>query len=268
MRFVYEARTPEGEIQTGSVEASNYDAALKTLERYNLVIVGLEEEKAGLTLTKEIKIFARVKRQEIVVFSRQLAVLFEAQVPLLDALRTLAEQTPNAKFKDIISEVAAEVDAGSPLSDSLAKHPKLFSNFYVSVVRAGEASGRLNEVLNYLADHEERNYDLTRKVRGALIYPAFIVLSLLIVGTIMLVFVVPQVTSIFEEAEADLPILTVIIISVSDFMKTFWWLVAILLVGIGFGVARFFKTPDGAVFRDTLLLRIPILKDLFQKVYL
>ena len=218
MRFVYEARTPEGEIQTGSVEASNYDAALKTLERYNLVIVGLEEEKAGLTLTKEIKIFARVKRQEIVVFSRQLAVLFEAQVPLLDALRTLAEQTPNAKFKDIISEVAAEVDAGSPLSDSLAKHPKLFSNFYVSVVRAGEASGRLNEVLNYLADHEERNYDLTRKVRGALIYPAFIVLSLLIVGTIMLVFVVPQVTSIFEEAEADLPILTVIIISVSDFM--------------------------------------------------
>lgn len=268
MKFAYEARTPAGEIQSGTVEAPSHEAALKILERYNLVIVGLEEEKGGLALKKEIKLFARIKRQEIVAFSRQLAVLFEAQVPLLDALKTLAAQTPNPKFEATISDIAAEVDAGTPLSQAFAKYPKLFSNFYVSVVRAGEASGRLNEVLNYLADHEERAYDLTRKVRGALIYPAFIVASLVLVGAIMLIFVVPQITSIFEESEAELPFLTVTVIALSDFAKAFWWLIVVLLGGAGFGLARFFKTPDGALLKDTLLLQIPILKNLFQKVYL
>lgn len=268
MRFVYEARTPEGEIQSGTVEAPSHDAAVKTLERYNLIIVGLEEEKGGLNFKKEIKFLARVKHQEIVVFSRQLAVLFEAQVPLLDALHTLAEQTPNPKFKDTLNGIAEEVDAGTPFSQALEKYPKLFSKFYVSVVRAGEASGRLNEVLNYLADHEEKAYDLTRKVRGALIYPAFIVASLIIVGAVMLIFVVPQITSIFEESDAELPFLTVVVISLSDFAKAFWWLIIILLAAAGFGLARFFKTPAGALVRDTLLLKIPILKNLFQKVYL
>lgn len=268
MKFAYEARTPEGEIQSGMVEAPSHEAAVKTLERYNLIIVGLEEEKGGLSLKKEIKLFSRVKRQEIVVFSRQLAVLFEAQVPLLDALRTLAEQATNPKFKDTLNEIAEEVDAGTPLSQALQKYPKLFSQFYVSVVRAGEASGRLNEVLNYLADHEEKAYDLTRKVRGALIYPAFIVFALLIVAAVMLIFVVPQITSIFEESNAELPFLTVVVIALSDFAKAFWWLLVIVLVAAGFGLQRFFKTPEGALVRDTLLLKIPILKNLFQKVYL
>lgn len=268
MKFEYEARTPTGEISQGSVEAANEEAALETLRQYNLIILGIEKARGGLSLSREITFLSRVKKLEIVIFSRQLSVLVDAQVPLLESLRTLAEQTETARFRKVILDVVASVDAGTPLSSALAEYPKLFSKFYRSVVEAGEISGRLQEVLLYLADHEERNYDLNRKVSGALIYPAFIVFSILVVGAIMMIFVVPQLTSIFEETGAELPILTRLVIAVSNFLQNFWWLVILLIIGLGVGGARYIRTSGGRALWDTFLLYVPIIKTLFRKIYL
>jgi len=231
-------------------------------------VLDITEDTGRVGLFKELTFFSRIKKQEIVIFSRQLAVLFDAQVPLLESLQSLAVQSSNPKFKKMVTDIADEVDAGSPFSQALEKYPKAFSNFYVSVTRAGEASGRLQEVLNYLADHEEKNYDLNRKVRGALIYPAFIVFSLVVVGGIMMIFVVPQLTSVFEETGSDLPFLTVAVIGISNFLRSFWWLALLVLIGAGTAFWSFLRTSKGRRTMDLVLLKIPILKNLFQKVYL
>ena len=268
MKFTYEARTSEGEVQTGTVEAPSEEVALQTLQNYNLIILDISPEKSGWGLRSDIEFFSRVKRDEVVLFSRQLSVMFDAQVPLLRALRTLSNQAKSSKFKGAIMSISEEVDAGTSFAQAISRYPKIFSNFYVAVVKAGEASGRLQEVLNYLADHEEKSYDLERKVRGALIYPAFIVFSLVAVGTIMMIFVIPQITSIFDETNTALPILTVIVIAISDFMRNFWWLLIILVFGGGFGLLRFIKTPRGKAIFDVVILNIPILNNLFKKVFL
>ena len=268
MKYSYEARTPEGVTKSGTIEAPTQEAALGVLQSQSLLALSLVEVTGGIKLNTEIKFLSRVKTEEIVVFSRQLAVLFDAQVPLLSSLHSLAEQTDNPKFRRIIMEIAAKVDAGTPLSDAMGGYPKLFSNFYVSVVRAGEASGRLQEVLAYLADHEEKNYDLNRKVRGALIYPIFVVGAILLVGSIMMIFVVPQITAIFEETGNQLPFLTRLVIGVSDFLRAAWWALIIVVVGGGYGIHRYIHTVSGQRVWDTVLLNIPIFKNLFRKMYL
>ena len=268
MKFNYQARSSEGETKNGTIEAPTREAALGVLQSQNLLALSLDEETGSIGFQKEIKFLSRVKTEEIVVFSRQLAVLFDAQVPLLSSLHSLAEQTGNTKFRRIILEIAAKVDAGTPLSDAMSVYPKQFSTFYVSVVRAGETSGRLQEVLSYLADHEEKNYDLNRKVRGALIYPIFVVAAILLVGSIMMIFVVPQITTIFEETGNELPFLTRLVIGVSDFLRAAWWAIIVIFVALVYGLKSYLKTEAGSRVRDIVLLNIPIFKNLFRKMYL
>ncbi|MBI4118788.1 MAG: type II secretion system F family protein [Parcubacteria group bacterium] len=269
MKFNYQARTAGGVVQTGTVEAPTKDTAIETLHRYGLIILEIAEEKKGfgLSLGSELPFFNKVKSQDIVVFSRQLAVLFDAQVPLVQALRTLAEQSPPT-LKKIVVEIAGDVDSGTALSQSLEKFSKVFSFFYVSVVRAGEASGRLQEVLNYLADHEERSYDLNKKVKGALTYPIFIISSLVAVGAAMMIFVVPQLTSVLEESGQELPVLTKLIIALSDFLRGYWWLGILIIIGIVVGIMYALKTPAGRDYWDKIKLKLPIFGNIFKKIYL
>ena len=269
MKFNYQARTAAGAIQTGTVEAPNQDAAVETLHRYGLVILEIAAGKKGFTLNLggELPFFNKVKSQDIVIFSRQLAVLFDAQVPLVSALRTLAEQSPPA-LKKIVMEVAGDVDSGTALSQSLEKFNKVFSFFYVSVVRAGEASGRLQEVLNYLADHEERSYDLNKKVKGALTYPIFIISALVAVGAAMMIFVVPQLTSVLEESGQELPVLTKLIIALSDFLRGSWWLGILAMGGLAFSGVYALKTQVGRDYWDKIKLKLPIFGNIFKKIYL
>lgn len=269
MKFNYQARTAQGAVQTGTVEAPSRDAAIETLHRSGLVILEIAQEKKGfaLSLQSELPFFNRVKNQELVIFSRQLAVLFDAQVPLVQALRTMAEQSPPA-LKKIVMEIAADVDAGTAFSQSLEKFPKVFSYFYVSVVRAGEASGRLQEVLNYLADHEERSYDLNKKVKGALTYPIFIVSSLAVVGAVMMIFVVPQLTSVLQESGQELPFLTQVIIGISDFLKGYWWAVILILIGLAGGAWYLMQSQLGRDYWDAAKLKLPIFGNIFKKIYL
>lgn len=268
MRFNYQARTKEGEIQTGTIEAGSKEAAIEILQTHDLVVVFLEETSAIPFYARSLKFLQRVKVKELTMFYRQLAILFEAEVSPLDSLRILGEQIKNPLFKEIIFNVEKDVKGGEPLSQAMEKYPKVFSSFYVSVVRAGEATGTLHDVLKYLADHAEKEYNLTSKVRGAFTYPATIFAIFLVVGAMMMIFVVPQLASMLEELGQKLPITTRILIGTSKFLKSWFWLVALIIIGLVVGIRRFIKTEKGRIILDTIKIKIPVFKDVFKKIYL
>jgi len=268
MKFNYQARTKKGEIQTGVVEAGNRETAIDTLQRHDLVVVFLEEISEVPFYTRSLRFFQRIKTKEIVIFYRQLAILFEANVSPLDSLRILAEQTKNSLFKDFIFEIERDVKGGENLSDAMAKHPKVFSAFYVNVVKAGEATGKLHEVLKYLADHAEREYNLTFKVKGAFTYPIVILSLFVVVAVLMMIYVMPQLTAMLEETGQKLPLTTRILINTSKFMKSWFWLVGLVIIGVVIAIKRLIKTPKGREVLDIVKLKIPIFKTLFQKIYL
>lgn len=268
MRFNYQARTKQGEIQTGTVEASSRDVAVSTLQRHDLAVVYLEALSELPFYARSLKIFQRVKPKELVMFYRQLSILFEADTPLMDSLRALAEQAHSLYLKDILFEVETDVRGGESLSSALAKHKKVFSAFYINVIKAGEATGKLSDVLKYLADHAEKELMLTSKIKGALTYPIFILSVFVVIAVLMLTYIVPQLTVILLETGQKLPLTTKILIGASDFLRSWLWLVIIAGVGLIVGLLRFKKTPQGRELWDKFKLKIPILGKLFQKVYL
>jgi type IV pilus assembly protein PilC len=231
MEFKYTARTREGQIQRGSIDAASKAGAVTALQNRNLIILDLIEGERTTILTQQISIFQRVKGKEMVAFSRQLSTLFSARIPLLEALRVLAKQTSNKYFGQVILEVANEIEGGSLLSKALAKYPKVFSQFFVNMIRSGEVSGGLDKTLNYLADYLEKQFYLNSKIRGAMAYPAFIFGAFILIGTLMMILVVPQLTSFLVETGAEMPLPTRMLIGSSDFIITWGWLVLILVIG-------------------------------------
>ncbi len=268
MRFNYQARTKEGEIQTGTVEAGTHEAAVKTLQRYNLAVVFLEPISEIPFYARSLKFLQRIKTKELVMFYRQLSILFEANIPPLEALSSLTIQVHNPRLKDILFEVETDVRGGGSFSNALAKHKKVFSNFYINVIRSGEATGRLDEVLKYLADHAEREFVLNSKIRGAFVYPGFILSSFLIVATLMLIYVVPNLMAVLLETGGQLPLTTRILVGTSNFVRGWIWLLIIILVGLFVGFSRFIKTPQGRKLWDEFKLKVPLFGKLLQKMYL
>ena len=264
--YKYRAIDKNKKTKEGLVEATNKDFAVETLRGQGLSIVSITEtaHKDKMSLT----ILDRIKQKDIVIFSRQFSVMISANVAVVQSLKILVEQTINLKLKIIISEIADEVDGGSKLSDSLAKRSKVFSDFYISVVKSGETSGKLDEVLNYLADEMEKDYDMMSKIRGAMIYPIFISSGLLVVGTIMMIYVVPKLTDILTETGTELPLTTKILIGTSGFMSESWWIILILLIVIFATLKIYVNKPTGRRQFDYLKLKLPIFGRLFQLIYL
>lgn len=271
MKFEYQARTPRGEVQSGTVESSSREAAVDILQRHKLIVTKLysTEEEGGITFKIDIPFLTKkVNLRDISVFSRQLAILFTSEVPLVESLRTLADQTENSGFKEKIFKISDDVDSGTSFSKSIAKYPEIFSTFYVSMVRAGEVSGKLSESLLYLSDHYEREYDLMGKIKGAMYYPAFVLSALVVVMLIMLIFVIPSLTSILKESGQNLPIITRGIIGFVDFLRTKGWIIAVLLVVAVVFLLRWKKTPKGKKIWDKYLLKFPIYGDILKKICL
>ncbi|MEK7188916.1 MAG: type II secretion system F family protein [Patescibacteria group bacterium] len=259
----------ECEEVSGVIDAANDDVALSTLVEGGLLVLSLRtrDEKKGFA--REITLFSRVKVKDLVVFSRQLAVMVSATLPVVQALRILVNQIESVPLKIVVSDVADAVDGGARLSDALNKHPKVFSNFYVSMVRSGETAGKLDEVLGYLADQQEKDYDLASKTRGAMIYPAFIMFGLVVVGFVMMIFVVPKLTEILAETGATLPLSTRMLIGLSSFFQSFWWVFLAALGGAVAGIRYYRKTEAGKKHLDFMILKTPIFGPLiFQKMYL
>src|SRR5487761_42180 len=194
--FNYQARTRRGELQTGKVEASSKEAAIEILQTSNnLLVVSIDPVEGMPILSRALPFFERITDEDLVVFFRQLAVLFEVEVPIVEALRTLAVQSRTKKpMHDLLQTLAADVDGGMPISDALARHPKVFSDFVVQMVRGGETAGNLDQILEYLAAHQQQDYYFKGKIRSALTYPIFVFGVFIIIAALMLIVVVPQLT--------------------------------------------------------------------------
>lgn len=263
--FAYQVRDKQGSLQSGTVEASSRDAVLDILQRRGYTILELKEKKESLFAFSSLK--GRTTLKDVVVLSRQISTLFEAQVPIIESLRTLAEETKKPMLRDALGQILNDVTGGLSLSQSFGKHPKLFSPFYVSLIRSGEESGKLQEVFSYLADYVERTYYLTTKVRNSMIYPTFILVAFVLVIILMLTVVIPGLLDIFEETGQPLPIYTKMLLYLSKFLRSYGIFLAIFLgISAGF-LIRWKRTPDGALFFARLLIHLPLAGQLYRKLF-
>lgn len=264
--FKFRAFNKDKQLINGVVEADDNNSAGDTLEDKGYQVISLIEQntsKFNLNIT-----IGGIKQKEVVIFSRQFAVLVSANVALVHSLKLLVGQVSNPKFKTIIAEIADEVDGGARLSDALGNRPEVFSSFYVNVVKSGETAGKLDEVLNYLADELEKDYDMNSKIRGAMIYPASVIALLALVGTVMMIFVVPKLTEIITSEGGELPTPTKILVATSKFLSAYWYVVLLILIGIGVGIKVMKDKPVGKKILDETLLRLPIFGNLYKKIYL
>lgn len=269
MLFIYKTVNKAGAEQTGSIDAPNVDIAIGSLQRRGLVIVSIKpEEVKGKGLSISLPFMRQVKTKEIVMLSRQIATLFEAKVSVLSTFRLLATESTNPYLRNSLIEVTDDIKGGVPISAAMAKHPKIFSDFYVNMVRAGEESGKMSEAFTYLADYMDRTYALTSRATNALIYPAFVVASFVVVMVLMIVFVIPRLSAILIETGQALPIYTRLVIGFSNFVISFGPLLVILFALISIYLSRFIKTDRGKLAWSRFKLDIPYVGLLFQKLYL
>ena len=268
MIFNYQARTKTGEVQTGRVEARDENAATAVLQSHDLIVTALESVEAEPLYAKRLKIFSQISAKDLAVFSRQLSVLFSADVPLVSALHTLEGQETNEGLREILADIAADVDGGMKFSDALEKYPDIFSNFYVQMVRAGEESGNVEQVLLFLTEYTERRARINSKIRGAMIYPAFVVVTFTIVAIVMLVFVIPQLLNVLAQGGGELPIVTRVIIFLSESVQSFWHIGLVFLSVLLFIIWRYTKTEAGRIFWDEFKLKLPVAGKLFRQLYI
>ena len=274
MLFHYSALNDNGNKDEGDIEATSVDNAIAILSSKG--VTKLLEVKEKIDAQKNVlgsitnsKFFKqKIKPKDIVLFSRQVATLFEAGVSALRAFRLLAQENENKTLQEQIMEVADDIESGVSLSEALARRPDLFSNFYVNMVKAGEESGKLNEVFLFLADYLDRNYELNQKIKKALTYPSFVIGTFLAIMVGMLTFVVPKMAAMFAEEGATLPLVTRMVLFVSDlFVK--YGPITFPCLGIAYFLfRRWTKTEEGGFKVDEFSLKVPVLKGIIQKIFL
>ncbi len=269
MLFNYSAVDQTGAKKEGGIDAVNVDIAIASLQRRGLVVTNIREaETSDGFLSKNIAIFDRVSMKDVVILSRQLSTLFEAQVSALRIFRLLAAETENMTLAKKLTTIADDLQSGNSISASLSKHPKVFSEFYVSMVKAGEESGKLDETFLYLADYLDRSYELQSKVKGALIYPAFVVVTFITVMILMFTMVIPKISGILVESGAEIPVYTKVILGMSNFLVSYGFVILAVLIVAGFFGIRSIRTPTGKFAFDRFKLGIPYISGLFRKLYL
>lgn len=268
MKFNYKAKNKEGNIQSGMVVAVSQDKAESLLAQNGLVIISVENAQED-DLFERLNPFGKsVNHKDMVLFSRQLATLISARVPIIQSLRILQEQITGKYLLVIIGELISAVENGDSLSNAMGKYPDVFGNVYVSLVMSGEASGSLDKSLVYLADQLEKDYELTGKVKSAMTYPIFVLGALGGIGLLMFKFVLPNLTSVLEQQGGSLPPVSVLLIAVTQFVNQFWWLLILGVAGLILGSRYYISTPAGRYRFDRLKISFPIIGDIFQKIYL
>ncbi len=268
MKYLYQARSKEGKLETGTVEASSREAAALLLQKYNIFVTSIKEQSPLIFRAENISFLNKVSKKDLAIFSRQLAVLLQSRVPVTQSLKSLSVQLKNPGFKEKIFKIAQLVEEGSPLSEALAAFPEIFNVFYVSLIRTGEASGKISESLSYLSDHLERESDIESQVTGAMIYPIFVICVLLLVIPIVIFFVMPKLVDLLKETTVKPPVFTQMMIDMYGFLGNYGW---ILLVGFFFlvlFVIYYFTTKEGRVRWDEFSLKIPFLGGFLKKTFL
>jgi len=266
MLFNYKIIDDKGITKEGEIEALNEEVAISSLQNRGYVVVSVKSaEKKSLF---SLSLFERVSNKDVVLLSRQIATLFEAQVSVLRIFRLLASESENPVMRKNLAIIADDIQAGNSISQSLSKHPKIFSDFYVNMVRSGEESGKLSETFSFLAGYLDRTYEMTSKAKSALIYPAFIIVVFIVVMILMFTMVIPKISTILEESGQDVPFFTKIVMGISNFFVDYGIFVLVFFVIAGFMAARFGRTESGKNSFSRFRISLPYVGALYKKLYL
>ena len=267
MLFKYKAIDSEGINKEGEIDAPNRDMAISGLQRRELVVISIKDEGENRSFFS-FSFFEKVSTKDIVVLSRQISTLFEAQVSALKAFTMLSTNTENKLLSRKLTQICDDLQAGVSISDALSKHPDVFSDFYINMVKVGEETGKLNQTFLHLAEYLDRQYSITAKARNALIYPAFVIFTFFVVMSLMFVIVIPKLSTIILDSGQEVPIYTKIIIALSNFFVHYGFLVLIFFVLLGIWVWRLSSTNQGKAYLDKTRLSMPAIGNLYKKLFL
>ncbi len=268
MLFNYQAIDNQGQNINGSIDAISMDVAINSLQHRGFIISTISPVSTGSMFEQKFNFLNGIKQKDIVLLSRQMSTLFQAQVSALRVFRLLSAEADKPLLREVLLEIADDLQGGSSISKALSKHPTAFSDFYVNMVRAGEESGKLDETFGYLADYLERSYEIVSKARNALIYPAFVFTAFIAVMVLMMVVVIPNLSAILKESGQELPIYTRAVMGLSDLMLHYGVFMLIAVIVGGFIFWRWWLTPRGTYIVDRMKLQAPFFGNLFNKLYL
>lgn len=266
-KYNYEARdSASNKIVKSVVQADSENAAAKLLTAQGFVPlkIELQDDKTNFFA----RFSGRITTKDKVVFTRQLATLIGAGLPLAQSLRTVQEQTTNKRMQEIVQEIISDVEGGKSLSDSFAKHPEAFNKVYVALVSAGETSGTMDDSLKRLAAQQEKDAAMMSKIRGAMMYPSIVLVVIILVIGFMLFTVVPQVEGLYRDLNKELPFVTLAMIKMANFFSSLWWLVILAMIIGGYFLAQYLKTEQGIRTKDIFKLNVPLFKGMFRKMYM
>lgn len=266
--FKYAAVDDKGNERHGTIDAVNMDVAIAALQRRGLIISGIDAGEKKTLFETRLRLFDRITNADIVMLSRQITTLFEAQVSALRAFRLLAAEARTPALGEKLSEVGNDLQSGSSISGALARHPEVFSPFYINMVRAGEESGKLDETFSFLADYLDRNYEITQKARNALVYPAFILATFVVVMILMMTLVIPRLADMLAEVGQNVPLYTKIVIGMASFVSRYMFLILILLVVGALFLYRYSKTERGKEMLSRARIETPAIGAIYKKIYL
>jgi type IV pilus assembly protein PilC len=267
MLFNYKAIDNTGVNKNGSIEAVTQDVAIESLQKRGLILTSIESAEKESFLSK-FTFGSGVSNKDVVMLSRQMATLFEAQVSALKIFSLLSAEVENKNLKKSLVEVTEDLQGGSSISKALSKHPAIFTEFYVNMVKAGEETGKLNETFNYLADHLDRNYEVVSKAKNALIYPAFVISVFVGVMILMFTFIIPKISVILLESGAEVPAYTKVVFAISKLLIDYGLLLIAGLIVLAFFGIRYLRTPEGRSALARFKLSVPYVGDLYRKLYL
>lgn len=265
-KYNYKAKDATGKVITGEVEASSASYAAKLVRERNLTVISIREA-GNDPISMLTNMRTKISGADVSTFTRQLSTMINAGLPITESLSILRSQT-KPSFQPIITQVLADVEGGESLSKSIARHPSVFSATYIALVKAGETGGVLDKVLARLADDLEKSQEFQGKVKGALIYPAIIIIGMILVAFIMMIFVIPRLTSLYTEFNAELPLPTKILIGISNIVVAIWPVLIVLGIAAAFGLREYAKTPTGRHQIDALKFKVPVFGELQKEVYL
>ena len=264
--FGYVVKDKVGKTHSGTLEVDSRNALIEQLWKQEFVVLSIEEKPQGKALLKVGQ--PTVKAEQLVIFSRQLATMVDSGIPITPALDVLAEQMDDKHFRTTLKKIRDDIEAGASLSEALGRHPRIFSDFFVNMVRAGESSGRLDEILDRVATYIEKVSVLMGKVRASLFYPAFVTVLSIVITTFLVVVIVPKFKEIFHSLGGELPLPTRILLGVSDFIGKYLAVEVAALILLGVLLKFYISTPGGRLWFDQTVLKVPIIGKLLQKVFI
>ena len=264
--FKYTAKNANSQTISGKISADSQNAVVEELRKRKLTIVSIEEVKQAAGSSKFSFGGKKVKPEEIVIFTRQLATMVDAGIPIIHSLNALKDQVVHPLFRKTLDQIENDIQHGSGLSVAFSKHPNVFDTLFVNMVKVGESGGVLSAVLERISGYMEKSLKLQRKVKSALIYPAVVVSMAIIITVVLLVKVVPTFTSIYASLGHELPAMTQLLVNISNILKSFLWLIIIIIGVIGYLLKQWHKTEQGAIAIDGFVLKMPIFGELLRKV--